>query len=131
MTLTRPRLALLVRTCLLATVSAGFIPAADQPSTTGMPPFRQYCFQCHGKAAIAGINLEQLSSQNSFGDKFQQWEKVAAAIESKHMPPKQMPQPTDAQRQQAVTWIRAKLNDFAQKHAGDPGRVTLRRLTSG
>ena len=80
---------------------------------------------------MAGINLEQLSSQNSFGDKFQQWERVAAAIESKHMPPKQMPQPTEAQRQQAVTWIRARLNDFVQKHAGDPGRVTIRRLTSG
>jgi mono/diheme cytochrome c family protein len=129
--LLRTPIAPLLRTCLITLASAGFISAADQTPATGTPPFRQYCFQCHGKAAMAGINLEQLSSQNSFGDKFQQWEKVAAALESKHMPPKQMPQPTEAQRQQAVTWIRAKLNEFAQKHEGDPGRVTIRRLTSG
>ena len=47
------------------------------------------------------------------------------------MPPKGMPQPTDAQRQQAVAWIRAELNAYAKKHDGDPGRVTVRRLTSG
>jgi mono/diheme cytochrome c family protein len=126
MTLSR----LVLRAFLIASVSVPFLPAADQ-SSLGMPPFRQYCFQCHGKAAMAGINLEQLSSRDSFGDKFQQWEKVAAALETRHMPPKQMPQPTVDQRQQAVTWIRARLNDFAQKHAGDPGRVTVRRLTSG
>src|SRR5688572_18930045 len=115
-----PSLITWLRACLIASASAGLISAANPTTTQGTPPFKQYCYSCHGKAAMAGINLEQLSSQNSFGDKFQQWEKVAAALESKHMPPKQMPQPTDAQRQQAVTWIRAKLSDFAQKHAGDP-----------
>ena len=47
------------------------------------------------------------------------------------MPPKGMPQPADAERQQAVTWIRAELTAYAKKHDGDPGRVTVRRLTSG
>ena len=52
-------------------------------------------------------------------------------LEQNRMPPKGMPQPTDAQRQQAVAWIRAELNAYAKKHDGDPGRVTVRRLTSG
>ena len=47
------------------------------------------------------------------------------------MPPQGMPQPGDAQRQQAVAWIRAELSAYAKKHDGDPGRVTVRRLTSG
>src|SRR5688572_5977834 len=47
------------------------------------------------------------------------------------MPPEKMPQPSDADRRKAVAWIRAELGDYAKKHEGDPGRVTVRRLTSG
>ncbi len=94
--------------------------------------FRQYCFQCHGKtAAMGGVNLEQLTSQPSIGDGFRHWEKVATALEQKRMPPEKMPQPADAIRAQAAIWIRAELSAFAKKHDGDPGRVTVRRLTSG
>ncbi len=64
-------------------------------------------------------------------ESFQHWEKVANAIDQKLMPPAKMPQPSDEQRKQAVTLIRARLNEAAIKTAGDPGRVTVRRLTSG
>ena len=47
------------------------------------------------------------------------------------MPPKKMPQPSDEERSRAVTWIRAKLDQYIAKNAGDPGRITVRRLTSG
>ncbi len=104
-----------------------FLAAAAEPTAT----IRQYCFQCHGRAgASAGLNLEQLTSKTP-GDQFLLWEKVAAAIENKRMPPPKMPQPSDAERQNSVSWIRASLKDYAAKHAGDPGRVTVRRLTSG
>lgn len=94
--------------------------------------FKQYCVVCHtGTAAKAGINLEQLIARNSFGDDFGQWEKVAEAIEQKMMPPKSMPQPSEAERSEAVSWIRSELHAYAKKHDGDPGRVTIRRLTSG
>src|SRR6185312_12021093 len=42
-----------------------------------------------------------------------------------------LPQPSEEQRRDAVAWIRAELGAFARKNAGDPGRVTVRRLTSG
>jgi mono/diheme cytochrome c family protein len=105
--------------------------AAAETSPNAAATFRQYCFQCHGKAAVAGLNLEELTSQVSAGEHFQHWQKVLAALEQKRMPPKKMPQPSDDERNRAVTWVRAKLNDFAAKNAGDPGRVTVRRLTSG
>jgi len=101
--------------------------AAEAPT----PLLRQYCFSCHGKAAMGGLSLEKLTSQPSFGEGFQHWEKVAAAIETKRMPPAKLPQPTDAERTRVVSWIRASLKDYAAKNAGDPGRVTVRRLTSG
>ncbi|MBK5293543.1 MAG: DUF1587 domain-containing protein, partial [Acidobacteriia bacterium] len=80
---------------------------------------------------MAGVSLEQLTSQPSVGNSFEQWKKVAAALDQRRMPPEKMPQPAEADRRQAVSWIRAKLNEYATKHAGDPGPVTVRRLTSG
>jgi hypothetical protein len=79
---------------------------------------------------MAGLNIEQLIAQ-PLGESFQHWEKVAAALEGNRMPPKGMPAPSDQQRAHAVAWIRAELKNYATKTAGDPGRVTVRRLTSG
>ncbi len=80
---------------------------------------------------MGGINLESISASASVAEHFQHWDKVASAIEDKLMPPARMPQPTQAERDQAVKWIRTRLNEAALKSAGDPGRVTVRRLTSG
>src|SRR4030095_16762684 len=97
-----------------------------------LPAFRQYCFQCHGNAApMAGVNLEQMTSQSSVSDSFKQWRNVMAALEQKRMPPEMMPQPTEEERRTVIAWIRSELDGFVKKHAGDPGRVTVRRLTSG
>ncbi|MEX2260744.1 MAG: DUF1592 domain-containing protein [Bryobacteraceae bacterium] len=120
----------LLGACLIIAVSAGgTVWGANESAANAAPVFRQYCLQCHGKTATAGVNLEHLISR-SMGDNFQRWEKVAAALEQKRMPPEKMPQPSDGERRQAVAWVRAKLDDFARKHAGDPGAVTMRRLTS-
>lgn len=112
------------------TIALSAIPllAADE-AAVGM--LKKHCFQCHGKAATGGISLEQLVAVPSLGENFAQWEKVAAVLEQKRMPPEKMPQPADSDRQQAVSWIRGELRNYALKNAGDPGRVTVRRLTSG
>ncbi len=105
---------------------------ADKSAENIKATIQQYCVQCHkGTAAKAGVNLAHLIEQPSIGDNFQQWEKVAAALEQKTMPPKAMPQPSDEERAQAVSWIRTTLSEYAKTHDGDPGRVTVRRLTSG
>lgn len=127
----RRRVALVLRAGFALTLLSAVHAAQTPTPTPANATLKQFCFNCHGKAAMAGLNLEQLSSQASFGEHFQHWEKVAAALQEKRMPPPKMPQPTEEQRQQAITWIRTKLDDYAQKHAGDPGRVTVRRLTSG
>src|SRR5262249_35121819 len=46
-------------------------------------------------------------------------------------PPPKMKQPEDADREHIAAWIRGRLDEYAHKTAGDPGRVTVRRLTSG
>ncbi len=118
---------------LIATLCwVGIALSATESAPNVTPTFKRYCFQCHGKTtAMGGVNLDLLSSQSSVGTGFKHWEKVALALEQKRMPPEKMPQPTDAERLQAVNWIRTELKSYAKKHDGDPGRVTVRRLTSG
>ncbi len=126
------KLAFILLTFIFATSVVRTTHGASEPATTAQATFTQYCSQCHsGTAAKAGINLEKLLAQPSVGESFQQWEKVAAALEQKTMPPKSMPQPSDAACAQAIAWIRGELSAYAKKHDGDPGKVTVRRLTSG
>ncbi len=108
------------------------IAAGSQSTSNVQATFKQYCVMCHsGTAAKAGVNIAQLIAQGSFGETFQQWEKVAHALEQKVMPPRSMPQPSDEERARAIAWIRAELDTYVKKHDGDPGHVTVRRLTSG
>jgi mono/diheme cytochrome c family protein len=113
----------------------GVVAAAqeDKPSTAGPRAiFERNCFVCHGlESPQAGLSLERLTAQGLTGDNFQRWQKVAAALEQKMMPPKGMPQPSDDERRQALSWIKARMNAYAEKHDGDPGPITIRRLTSG
>ncbi|HEY8461689.1 MAG TPA: DUF1592 domain-containing protein, partial [Blastocatellia bacterium] len=105
---------------------------AGQSASNVAEIFKQYCIQCHGLASPkAGVSLERLISQGFSGENFQQWEKVVAAIEQETMPPKFMPQPSDAERARVIAWARAELSAYAKKHDGDPGDAPVRRLTSG
>ena len=53
-------------------------------------------------------------------------------LESGEMPPKDKADlfPTDDERAATGAWIGSALAAYEAKHAGDPGRVTVRRLTS-
>lgn len=120
--------------CLLLGTGVAF--AAPAPTTATIEPagtLRQYCTGCHGRAvANGGINVEQLISKPAITDgNFAHWEKVARVLEQRRMPPPKMKQPAEADRDHAAVWIRAQLDDYARRNANDPGRVTVRRLTSG
>ena len=105
---------------------------AGEPAANAEATFAQYCFACHNEAsATAGIDLKSLTAEESVSESFRQWRKVAAVLEQGNMPPKGMPQPSDAERRRAADWIVGALDNYAAKHAGDPGPVTVRRLTSG
>lgn len=112
----------------------GALIAASFAAGAPMATFEKYCYSCHAKsAAMGGISLDKLSAgaPATMGERFQQWDKVASVLEARRMPPPKMPQPEEAARVEAARWIRARLGEYAAKHAGDPGRVTVRRLTSG
>ena len=114
----------------LALLAFCSIPFAHGADPTSPPMLKQYCEGCHGKAAMAGINLEKLTAVPMTDSAFPQWKKIASVLEDKRMPPAKMPQPSDADRTAAAQWVRASLKTYAAKNAGDPGSVTVRRLTS-
>jgi hypothetical protein len=129
-------LACMVAICLFRNTRAiGMIAAAQEGTPSKAGPralFEQYCFACHGlQSPQAGISLERLTAQGLTGDNFEEWQKVATALEQKLMPPKGMPQPGDEERRQALSWITAEMAAYSDKQDGDPGSVTVRRLTSG
>jgi len=105
----------------------GTPPAATPPQT-----FQKYCFECHGTAKPeAGLSIKRLVSEPSIGVQPESWEKMAEMLETGMMPPLEASdQPTDGERTAAAAWIRASLKAYETEHAGDPGRVTVRRLTS-
>ncbi len=110
-------------------------PAGAPVGLDNRPPdtFRKYCFECHGtKNPKGGLSLEALTAQPSVGAKWEDWEKVAEMLETSQMPPADADEhPSDAERTAAASWIHTSLKVYETAHAGDPGRVTVRRLTSG
>jgi mono/diheme cytochrome c family protein len=107
-------------------------PRRAAPAATPPPTFQKYCFECHGnKKPEAGLSIQRLVAEPSIGVQPDSWEKVAEMLETGQMPPLEASdQPTDSERSAAAAWIRSSLKAYETEHAGDPGRVTVRRLTS-
>ena len=105
---------------------------APRPSSVPPPSFQKFCFECHaGNKPEAGLSIEKLVANFSIGAHWERWEKVAEMLETGMMPPLEAEeQPTDAERAAAAAWIRSSLKAYEADHAGEPGPVTVRRLTS-
>ena len=116
---------------IIALALFGALGVHAEPAPEVLNTFRQNCIACHSDSvASGGVNLQKLTSEEAFGADFKQWQKVIDVLETQRMPPKGMPAPDDAARAHALSWIRAGLDEHIQEHAGDPGAVTVRRLTS-
>lgn len=115
---------------LLAGLSP-FRATGDDLGPAITPLLQEYCLDCHGNdLAEARINLEAMAAAPDFGDSFKDWERVVRMLRERQMPPDYMPQPSDAEREAILRAIDGGLERFIAEHAGDPGPVVLRRLTS-
>lgn len=118
---------------VVAAISAETRPPRRRVAATAPPAaFQKYCFECHGdKKPEAGLSIAKLVGQFSIAADADNWEKVAEMLEGGMMPPLDAAeQPTDAERASALSWIRSSFEAYESEHAGEPGRVTVRRLTS-
>ena len=131
---------------LLLLALASMISAQAPPARTAVAPglvgvtaprqtFTNYCVECHGlDKPKADLNIERLLtdvSPTAVAENWQHWERIAEALEDGAMPPDDATRfPTDPERAGAAEWIRGTLTEYDATHAGQPGRVTVRRLTS-
>ena len=61
---------------------------------------------------------------------FDVWERLHGRIDRREMPPRGMPQPTDAERRMIGEWFSAVQEREAERHAGDPASCSARRLNN-
>ncbi|MEX0671595.1 MAG: DUF1587 domain-containing protein, partial [Pirellulales bacterium] len=109
--------------------------AAADPLAAGFaaarPLFARYCIDCHsGDAAEGEVDLAALHDLAALQAAPKLVQRVAEMVESGQMPPPEAEQPTEAERQAVDAWLKAFLAAEARAHAGDPGRVVLRRLNN-
>ena len=71
-------------------------------------------------------------SPTAVGEQADAWLGIARMLETRQMPPPEDADdfPTDAERSATAAWIKASLDTYEAAHGGEPGRVTVRRLTS-
>jgi len=89
------------------------------------------CGDCHGKQPTDNdLDLTSFGSALAIIAKPKVLSDVAERLRLGDMPPKEAPQPTPAEREELLGWINAALDAEAAARAGDPGPVTLRRLSN-
>ena len=102
------------------------------------PPqtFQKYCFECHGGTKRkGGVSIERLirqSAQSSVGGYWDEWNKIAEMLETRQMPIRTRRSCSRPMTNARRRWRGSgqTLSTYEAEHAGDPGRVTVRRLTS-
>lgn len=89
------------------------------------------CGKCHGKEPRDNdLDLTSFGSAQAIIAKTKMLSNVAERVRSGDMPPEDAPQPSQAERERLLGWITAALDAEAAARAGDPGPVTLRRLSN-
>ncbi|MEZ6055436.1 MAG: DUF1592 domain-containing protein [Planctomycetaceae bacterium] len=92
---------------------------------------KTYCFECHSSETKEGeLDLERFHSVTRVRQDIKPWMAMIQQLETREMPPKDQPQPSDTQRKELLDWVQRLLAAEARAKAGDPGAVPLHRLSN-
>lgn len=123
-----------LKTCHLAL--AGFVvatlPLQAAPDWKAVEPLlAAKCYECHNAEKHKGeIDLQQFASNPQVEAEFDVWTKVKDTIDNGDMPPKKAKQLTEQEAAAITGWVQHSLDALAEAKSGDPGPVTMRRLTN-
>src|SRR3954469_9574709 len=94
---------------------------------TVKPFFQKNCQGCHNSdLSTAGVRTDQLDA--SLDDRhLKTWEAIRGRLKAGTMPPKGLPQPAPAEREQVLAWITGSLEIARLRPA--PKNGSVRRLT--
>jgi hypothetical protein len=88
------------------------------------PILTQYCAGCHSEDhAEGGFVLVSYPNDATAAKDTEVWQRVAAMVPSRRMPPAGHPRPSQKELEVIAVWL-----DQAAGRTVDPGRVTMRRL---
>ena len=92
------------------------------------PILENYCYDCHADGVNkGGVAFDKFNPDANPAESRDLWLKALKNLRSGLMPPAKKAQPTDAEKQLVLSWI--KTNAFGiDPQNPDPGRVTVRRL---
>ncbi|WP_339747190.1 DUF1592 domain-containing protein [uncultured Rubinisphaera sp.] len=91
----------------------------------------QFCLNCHSHDHKEGqLDLQRFASYQHVQADLKPWQAIILQLDSHEMPPKDLPQPSEAQRKELIDWTKETLRLAAQKNSGDPGFVPLHRLSN-
>ena len=95
------------------------------------PLLARSCGKCHGlNPTDNDLNLTVFTSAKSILSHPRTLSLIAERVSDGDMPPSDAPQLQQAERMQMLNWIGMALDVEAAARAGDPGPVTLRRLSN-
>jgi mono/diheme cytochrome c family protein len=108
-------------------------PAGDlnkQYESSIRPLLATYCVGCHGKEKVeAELNLATFATAADVAKGHQTWQIVLERLEAGEMPPEDAKsKPSPDERKAMIAWIRDFRRSEAERTAGDPGPVLVRRL---
>jgi hypothetical protein len=122
---------LLTRTVALglAWLTAGSGFAAD--AAGALEIVKANCLDCHsGEQPQAAMALDRLVAAPDLSRDFRSWQAVREQIEAGRMPPREAGELAASDREVVLAWLVPGLRAAIEANAGDPGNVTLRRLTN-
>ncbi len=95
------------------------------------PLLEKNCYDCHGgKKTKGGTDLKKLDGDPLVGGHFELWSKVRDTVQHGEMPPEDHAPLAAADKERLTKWLGHSLEAAARANAGDPGIVTIRRLTN-
>lgn len=117
-------------------VLAGIVVAAS--SLSAAPDWKQVepmlaakCYECHNAEKMKGdVDLKQFAANPDVPVNFEIWNTVKDTIDNGDMPPRKAKQLTSEEKAAITGWVQHALDVLAEAKSGDPGPVTMRRLTN-
>ncbi|MFO1483504.1 MAG: DUF1592 domain-containing protein [Verrucomicrobiaceae bacterium] len=95
------------------------------------PMLNAKCYSCHGGEKTKGdVDLKKLAANPDVAVNFELWTDVKDTIDNGDMPPRKAKQLTPEEKSGITVWVQDAINQLGEAKAGDPGPVTMRRLTN-
>ena len=116
---------------LTAAVASGSDDLAKSYAAQIHPLMVKTCGNCHGtEPKDNDLDLAGFATSQALIARPAVLEHVIERLHLGDMPPREAPQPSEAEREQLLGWFTAALDAEAAARAGDPGPVMLRRLSN-